>query len=103
MLAKQLRILAEISRKRYIPVIITNQIYHDFLSKEEIEAGINKEDRIHMVGGDLLSYWSKCLIELQNRDGKKRLVLRKHRSLPEKEFSFAITNEGIERAGFKIF
>jgi len=103
MLAKQLRILAEIARKKYIPIIITNQIYHDFLSQEEIDAGVNKEDRIHMVGGDLLTYWSKCLIEIQNRDGKRRAILRKHRSLPEKEFPFIITNLGIEKAGFKIF
>ena len=97
-LAKQMRILAEIARKQNIPVIITNQVYSDFLSEEELKKGVKKE--IHMVGGDLLKYWSKCLIELQNQGGKKKAVLRKHRSLPEKEMNFKITNNTIKKAGW---
>jgi len=38
-LAKQMRILAEISRKQNIPVIITNQVYSEFLSEEELRKG----------------------------------------------------------------
>ena len=34
--ARQMRVLAEISRKQGLPVIITNQVYHGFLSEEEI-------------------------------------------------------------------
>jgi DNA repair protein RadB len=97
-LAKQLRTLAEISRKRNIPVIITNQVYSNFLSEEEIKAG--KEKQVSMVGGDLLKYWSKCLIELQNERGKRKALLRKHRSLKESELNFYITNDGIKKRGW---
>lgn len=97
-LAKQLRILAEIARKRNIPVIITNQVYSEFLTEQELKAGKKKE--VCMVGGDLLKYWSKCLIELQNDKGKRKALLKKHRSLKEKELSFYITNEGIKKKGW---
>lgn len=94
-LAEQLRILAEIARKKHIPVIVTNQVYSEFLSKEEYAEG--KEKKVAMVGGDILKYWSKCIIELQNFQGKKKAIIRKHRSLPEKELNFTITQTGILR------
>lgn len=97
-LAKQLRVLAEIARTRNIPVIITNQVYSEFLSDEELRAG--KEREIHMVGGDLLKYWSKCLLELKNDRGKRTLILRKHRSLPEKSLDFEIINSGVRKRGW---
>lgn len=102
-LARQLRILAEIARKKQIPIIITNQVYAEF--EKENEGEKKREERIHMVGGDLLKYWSKCLIELQNLgSGKKKALLRKHRSMPEKEFIFAINDSGISKAkGFRLF
>lgn len=102
-LLKQLRILTEIARKKHIPILVTNQVYSEFLSREDFEAG--KERRVVMVAGDILRYWSKCIIELQNvGQGKKRAILRKHRSLPEKDFIFSITNKGIERERkFKLF
>ncbi|MCX8194040.1 MAG: DNA repair and recombination protein RadB [Candidatus Pacearchaeota archaeon] len=94
-LVRQLRILNEIARKKQIPVIITDQVYSEFLSREDFEAG--KEKKVIMVGGDILRYWSKCIIELQNIGyGKKKAILRKHRSLPEKEFLFEITDKGIK-------
>ncbi len=97
-LARQLRILAEISRKKDIPVIVTNQVYSEFLSDEEFRAG--KEQVMKMVGGDLLKYWSKCLIELKHDNGKRTAFLRKHRSLREKEFSFEIIDSGIRKKGW---
>lgn len=97
-LAKQMRILAEISRKKNIPVIATNQIYYDFLSDEELRSG--KEKTANMVGGDIMKYWSKCIIELKNVRGKRIAVLKKHRSLPEKELEFEIVNEGIRKRGW---
>ncbi|MCX6749018.1 MAG: DNA repair and recombination protein RadB, partial [Candidatus Pacearchaeota archaeon] len=54
-LARQLKLLAEISRLKNIPVIITNQIYTEFLTDEEKKSGIQPE--IKMVGGDILKYW----------------------------------------------
>ena len=96
-LAKQMRILAEIARKMNIPILITNQVYSDFLCKEDLEKGIEKQS--NMVGGDILKYWSKCLLEIKNKDGKRKIIIRKHRSLPEKELSFIITNDGIRKRG----
>ncbi|MFA5019571.1 MAG: DNA repair and recombination protein RadB [Candidatus Pacearchaeota archaeon] len=100
-LAKQLRILSEIARKKNIPILITNQIYYDFLSKEDFQNG--KEKKANMVGGDLLKYWSKCLIELQNNNGKRKALLVKHRNIPEGEFAFSIGNSGIKRRGIFEF
>lgn len=85
-LARQLRVLAEIARKRNIPVIVTNQVYR-------------WDESVRMVGGDILKYWGKCLIELVNDRGKRIAYLRKHRSLPEKELEFQITNDGIRKRG----
>ena len=93
-LARQLRILSEIARKKQIPVIVTNQVYSNF----------NDREKINMVGGDILKYWSKCLIELQRAGtGKRKAILRKHRSMPEKEFSFVINEKGIAKSGFGFF
>jgi DNA repair protein RadB len=95
--AKQMKILAEISKKQNIPVIITNQVYQGFQSEEDWKKGIERE--VNIVGGDLFQYWSKCIIELKNYKGKRRAVLLKHRSLPQKEMYFEIRNEGIFKKG----
>ncbi len=91
--ARQMRVLVEISRKKEIPVLITNQVYSSFLSFEDLEKGIEKTTSI--VGGDLFKYWSKCIIELKQKGSRRKAVLLKHRSLPSKEFNFEIRNEGI--------
>jgi DNA repair protein RadB len=102
-LARQMRILGEISRKHNIPILVTDQVYCKFLTKEEFEAG--KEKQVEMVGGDILKYWSKCIIELQNiGQGKRKAVLKKHRALPEKEFVFVIHGKGIApEKRFRLF
>ncbi|MCF7866011.1 DNA repair and recombination protein RadB [Candidatus Woesearchaeota archaeon] len=86
-LGVQLADLVHITRKFKIPVLVTNQVYSDFEHK----------DKINMVGGDILKYASKCLIELQSFNGAKKAILRKHRSLPEgKEVIFKIIDNGFE-------
>jgi len=97
-LAWQLKVLSEISRKKSIPIMVTNQVYSDFVKNPEVE-----EKKVHMVGGDLLKYWSKCIIELKRDSDKRKAILRKHRSLPEKDFSFQITMKGISKIGFRLF
>ena len=98
-LSKQISYLTEIARKKNIPVLITNQVYTDF----------DEKDKVNLVGGDILKYGSKCLIELQiTPDGNRRAILRKHRSLgEEKEILFKIVDGGIigtkESKGFKLF
>ena len=88
-LARQIAILVEITRSKKIPVLITNQVYADFGNK----------DKIKMVGGDLLKYGSKCLIELVKLGGIQNsgVVLRKHRYIASgEELAFKIVNKGIE-------
>ena len=84
----QIGVLTEIARKRNIPVLITNQVYADF----------ENPDRVKMVGGDLLKYQSKCLVELRKgKEGLREAFIVKHRSLPEgKSVKFRITDTGIE-------
>lgn len=87
-LGQQISYLNEIARKKNIPVLITNQVYADFQNKENVK----------MVGGDILKYGSKCLIELKtHRNGIRTAILKKHRAINEgKEISFKIVNKGIE-------
>lgn len=89
--ALQMRTLAEISRKQKIPVLITNQVYSTF---GDLEKSAN------IVGGNLFKYWSKTIIELRKNANKRKAVLLKHRSLPEKEFNFEIRNKGIFKRGW---
>ncbi len=86
-LGKQIAYLNEIARKKHIPVLITNQVYSDF----------DEKDKVSIVGGDLLKYGSKCLIELQITPGNnRRAILKKHRSIvQEKEITLKIVNGGI--------
>lgn len=86
-LGLQIAILCEIARKKNIPTLLTNQVYSSFDDRE----------RVNLVGGDILRYGSKCLIELANAHGGVRVAtLRKHRSIPDgKRIRFRIVNEGI--------
>jgi DNA repair protein RadB len=86
-LVRQIKILAEIARKKDIPVLVTNQVYR-------------WEDVDKMVGGDILKYWAKCWIEVTNDKGRREVHLRKHRSLPEKSFTFQIYDGGIRKRGW---
>ena len=98
-LGKQVAYLTELSRKKKIPVLLTNQVYADFENK----------DKVNLVGGDLLKYGSKCLIELQPKaNGIRRAIIRKHRSIEsEKDMIFKIVEGGIigtkEGKSFKLF
>lgn len=86
-LAEQMKTLAEIARKRRIPVLVTNQVY-------------NWQEERKMVGGDILYYWGKCLIEVTHEKGKRTAYLRKHRSLPEESLPFVIIDGGIKKRGW---
>lgn len=88
-LGKQIGCLVEITRRLKIPVLMTNQVYADF----------DNRNHVKMVGGDLLKYGSKCLLELQRFSNCRGLILRKHRHLPEgRELKFRIVKEGVEEA-----
>ena len=72
-MANQMKTLAEIARRQNIPVLITNQVYTEFLSEQELRKGVEK--KVNLVGGDLLKYWSKCIIELKQEGNKKTAFL----------------------------
>jgi DNA repair protein RadB len=98
-LGKQLAYLKQIASKKHIPVLITNQVYADFEDK----------DKVSMVGGDLLKYSSKCLLELQiTPSGNRRCIVKKARAIEaEKSITFKIVEGGIlgtkEGKGFRLF
>lgn len=96
--ARQMRILAEIARKQDIPVLITNQVYNEFLSREDREKGF--KPGVNLVGGQLFKYWSKTIIELEYDGGKRKAVLSKHRSLPRRELAFYIKDKGVFKRGW---
>jgi len=88
-MANQLAILSEIARRRNIPVLVTNQVYADF----------DKPSDVRMVGGDLLKYWSKCIIKLERIDSVRRASIWKHRSIKEgAEAYFDIADKGLVEA-----
>ncbi len=87
-LSLQMVWLNEIARKYNIPILLTSQVY------SSMDTG-----RVKIVGGDILLYASKCLLELEPlQNGKRKLVLRKHRSIAgEKETVFTIVEKGIQQ------
>ena len=91
-LGEQLRKLTEISRNFSIPILVINQMYKDFETKEA-----------RMVGGSVIDYWSKTIVEIEVEGVRKTFVLRKHKFKKEGEkANFEIKNEGIVRIKRKI-
>jgi DNA repair protein RadB len=89
-LGKQMGILSKIARKYDVAVVLTNQIYNAF-----DDEGNND---IRAVGGTILQYWSKVIIQLERGDevNKRIATLIRHRSLPEgNQAVFSITSRGI--------
>jgi DNA repair protein RadB len=86
-LGAQIAALTGIARKKNIPVLITSQVYSSF----------DVRDKVNLVGGDILKYGSKCLLELEKHASSIRsVIIQKHRSLPEgKKKRFRIVHEGI--------
>ncbi len=89
-LGKQMGILSKIARKYDVAVVLTNQIYNAF-----DDEGNND---IRAVGGTILQYWSKVILQLERGDetNKRVATLIRHRSIPEgKKAIFSITSSGI--------
>ena len=86
-LSKQMLTLNELARTKKIPVLILSQVYQNF-----------ETNKTKPVGGDILTYASKCLLELDTlSNGNRRILLRKHRSIGgEKEEIFRIVEKGIK-------
>lgn len=90
-LGVQMWILSRLSRKYDVAVVITNQIYSTFEDE--------KPTAIKPVGGTILMYWSKIIIELYKSDvdGERIATLKRHKSIVEgRDIKFTITNHGIK-------
>ncbi len=82
----QLIQLLQVAREQNIPVLMTDQVY----------ANLENRNEVVMVGGDLLKYTSKCVIELKKLGKFGRAILKKHRSFPEgRSVDFLINEKGI--------
>lgn len=88
-LGKQMALLSRIARKHNIAVVITNHIYSVFDGNNLIEP----------VGGTILKYWSKIMVELERGDenGERYAVLKRHKSKPEGlKVRFWIVEDGLK-------
>jgi DNA repair protein RadB len=88
-LGKQMGYLSRIARKYNIAVIITNHIYSVFDGTGMIEP----------VGGTILKYWSKNIVELMIGDdnGERFAILKRHKSKPEGlKVKFKIVENGLK-------
>ena len=89
-LGKQMGMLSKIARQYDVAVVVTNQIYSSI-----DEEGNND---IKAVGGTILQYWSKVIIQLERGDeiNPRVATLIRHRSIPEgKKAMFIISSNGI--------
>ena len=86
-LSKQMGLLSMIARKYDIAVVVTNHIYSIF----------DEEGAIEPVGGTILKYWSKIIIELiKDENGERFAILKRHRSKPDGlKVKFEIVNAGL--------
>jgi DNA repair protein RadB len=86
-LGKQMGLLSKIARKYNIAVIITNHIYSVF----------DEEGIIEPVGGTILKYWSKIIVELIKKDnGERYALLKRHKTRPEgQKVKFEIIDNGL--------
>lgn len=83
-LSQQVNTLFAVAADNNIPVIMTSQVYADM-----------EGDGVKVVGGDIVKYMSKCMIELRNEDFREA-VLIKHRFLPPNSSRrFVIDSVGI--------
>lgn len=87
-LGKQMGLLSKLARKHNIAVIITNHIYSIF----------DEENTIEPVGGTILKYWSKIIVELEKNDnGDRFAILKRHKSRPDgAKVKFEIINKGLK-------
>ncbi len=88
-LSAQMAKLSELAGEHNLAVIITNQVYSSM-----------DDGGIEPIGGSILKYWSKVIIELTRKGEAREAVLRRHRSLKENaRAGFVIAENGIRDAG----
>lgn len=69
-----------------VPVVITNQVWRNV-----------RDGTLEPLGGSFLNHAAKTILRFDRLSGgRRRVVLVKHRSLPEGAAEFRITNSGLE-------
>ncbi len=92
-LGEQLRLLTEISRTFHIPVIAVNQMYTTFDTKEK-----------KMVGGNVIEYWSKTIVEFDKDQDIRTVTLKKHKHKKEGvSKTFEIKKQGLVETKARSF
>ncbi|WP_423792594.1 DNA repair and recombination protein RadB [Methanocaldococcus indicus] len=86
MLGNQIRTLLKLAKSYNIAVLITNQ-------------GRETTNGFEAAGGNLLEYWSKCIIRLEKSKDYRVAYLEKHLYAPEEEIKFEIYEKGIRILG----
>ncbi len=86
LMSKQFATLSELARIHNLAVLVTNQVYASM-----------DGNGVEPVGGNILKYWSKAIIELQlGTDGAREAVLVRHRSIKEGlRDKFVISSDGM--------
>ncbi len=82
-LGNQVRCLLKMAKINNLAVVITNQV------SETING-------LEASGGNLLEYWSKCIVRLEKTNNERWAYLEKHLYAPEQKIKFKIVNKGIE-------
>ncbi len=85
-LGKLMLKLLNIAREKNIPVLVTNQIYTNIETNYE-----------EPIGGDVMKYYSKIILELKNNGyNERKAILKKHLfKNAEGEAKFAIVENGL--------
>jgi len=77
--------LLNIAREKNIPVLVTNQVY------TSIETNYDEP-----IGGDVMRYYSKVILELKNNSIEREAILKKHLfKKAEGKAKFAIVEDGL--------
>jgi DNA repair protein RadB len=85
-LSLELAELIATARQVPVPVIITNQVWRSL-----------REGTLEPLGGSFLNHAAKTILRFDRLPGpRRRVVLIKHRSLPEGAAEFRITTGGLE-------
>lgn len=81
--------LVATSRAGGLPILVTNQVWRSL-----------RDGTLEPLGGSFLNHAAKTILRFDRLDGAgRRVVLTKHRSLPEGSADFRITSRGLESAG----
>ncbi len=84
--SKQLSKLIEFARRYNMVVLITNQVYASFDDGSETP-----------IGGSILKYRSKAIIELKENGKTRVAILKRHRSMPDNiAAKFVIVGDGLK-------